>query len=690
MGDRLLNDLMDVNSSLSTVIFEQMQEGVMILDRDFNIVSLNPWAQKVTLYSENEIVGTHFSKLFVDKHKYELILLHIKQDGKWVGEVWKTRKNGVIYPEWMNVQSVNTNENLVTNYCIVFRDMSRQKNSITELKLAEKALENTSEGVLITDIRGKIISVNPAFEIVTGYSEAEVIGRNPNILQSGIHNKMFYKNMWEYIHKFGTWKGEIWNRRKNGEIYPEWINISSIKDENGVVTNFVAVFSDITDRKLAEEQLKELAHIDTLTGVANRYSFNERFQNLLGTAKTHKQQLALLFLDLDRFKYINDTLGHNLGDKLLKSVSSRIQGLLKNKDMIARLGGDEFVIIITNIKHPKEAKIHAQQIIDCLTDSFILEKQEIFVSTSIGISLYPHDGTTKDELLRKADKAMYKAKSMGRNKYEFYHSDFHENETTYFQMETKLRKALENNEFFLVYHPLLDVDKKKITGVEALIRWEQRDLGTIPPSEFIPLAEETGLIIPISDWVMGRALEDLKKIHLAGYPNIRMSINISAMYFNQDDLLKRVKHIIDETNVNPHYIDFELTESMIMSNATKTIDKLVKLKQLGIKFSIDDFGTGYSSLSYLNRFPIDSLKIDQSFIRKLTVYHEDASIVEAIITMAHRLHLQVVAEGVENHKQLQFLRNESCDLIQGFYITKPIIISELIDFLEIWDEEIEL
>lgn len=685
-----LGDLGNATQCLSNIVFNQMQEGILVLNSEMTIVFSNPWAQKVTLYSEEEIIGVPFSHLFQQEVDYELMLSRLEHDQKWVGEVWKKRQNGEYYPEWMNIQSVKNMEDQILNYCVVFRDLSKQRNSQIELRLAEKALDNTDEGVLITDIDGKIISVNPAFEIVTGYTENEVIGKTPSILQSGIHDKNFYKTMWEQIFTAGNWKGEIWNKRKNGEVYPEWINISSIKDETGKVSNLVAVFSDITDRKLAEEQLKQLAHRDTLTGVANRYSLNERLQTLIETSSKYNQQLALLFLDLDRFKYINDTLGHNLGDLLLKSVSSRIKNLIKNKDMIARLGGDEFVIIIPNLRHAKEANIIAQKIIDSMQSSFLLEAQEIYVSTSIGISLFPHDGSTKEELLRNADKAMYKAKSRGRNKFEFYHSDFHENEPTQYRLETKLRKALENNEFYLVYHPQVELHSKKIVGVEALLRWNQKELGIVSPGDFIPLAEETGLINSISDWVIRRALEDAKKINLAGFSNLMMSINISPMYFYQDDFLKRVSRMIRDTNTNPRFIEFELTESMIMSNASETINKLVRLKQLGIKLSIDDFGTGYSSLSYLNRFPIDSLKIDQSFIKKLCVYHEDASIVEAIITMAHKLHLKVVAEGVESKKQFQFLQNENCDYIQGFYITKPIVYPELLELLQIWDEEIDL
>lgn len=663
-----------------------MEEGIIVLDRQLNIISLNPWAQKVTGFIEDEILNKNFSILFAESKEFDNVLLHVKQNGNWNGEVTKRRKTDDLYPEWMDIRAIHKEGN-ISNYVVVFRDITKQKWSQKEIRLAAKVLENTSEGVLVTDEMGRILSVNPAFEIVTGYSEKEVLGLYPNILQSGIHNKEFYEEMWKQIKATGHWKGEIWNKRKNGEIFPEWITISSIKDDNGLVTNHVAVFSDITDRKHAEEQLKRLAHFDSLTGVANRYSLNSRLSDLIGTAKTYNQQLAVLFLDLDRFKHINDTLGHSYGDQLLKGVSSRLKNLIKNKDMIARLGGDEFVIVLPNLKHVREAVHIAESIIHSLTQPFLLEKQEVYISTSIGISLFPHDGQSLESLLRNADKAMYQAKSLGRNQYELYHSDMHQDESLHMMMENYLRKAIDREELFLLYHPQIDVKTKAIVGIEALVRWNSKEIGIVSPVDFIPLAEETGLIIPISEWIIKKACNDLNKIHLKGFTNIRMSINISALHFNQDGFVKSISDIIQDTNVNPYSVELELTESMIMPNATETIGKLVKLKQLGIKLSIDDFGTGYSSLSYLNRFPVDTLKIDRSFIQKLCVYKEDYSIVQAIITMAHKLHLKVVAEGVESKKQFEFLEKEKCDLIQGFFIVKPQPFPDLVDFLESWDQE---
>lgn len=664
--------------SLAEIVFEHMQEGIIVLDQKLTIVSINRWAEKVLGTNEKEIIGTSYSTLFHNVKDFHLITFHIKDKGDYQGEVLKKRKNGEIYSEWMNIRSVLSAVQDNVHYVVVFRDLSIIKTSQFERRFAAKVLENTSEGVIVTDDKGRILTVNPAFEIVTGYTIDDVLGENPRMFQSGIHNQDFYKNMWDELIRTGNWQGEIWNKKKDGELFPEWLSISSIEDADGRVINYVAVFSDISDRKHAEEQLRRLAHFDTLTGVANRYSLNKRLESLLQTAVKHNQQLAVLFLDLDRFKYINDSLGHNFGDLLLKEISLRLRGLIRNKDLIARFGGDEFVIVL----------LVAENIIKSIAQPFFLEHHEVYVSTSIGISFFPSDGETMKTLLRNADKAMYMAKSCGRNQFELYHTDMHQNESKRMKMENYLHKALEKNEFFLVYHPIVNTRSNQIEGIEALIRWENKEFGIVNPSTFIPLAEETGLIIAISEWVIEQACKDIQKIHLRGYKNIYISINISAIQFNQVAFVNSVRNIIEKTNASPNSIVFEVTESMIMPNASETIGKLVKLKRLGIKLSVDDFGTGYSNLSYLNRFPLDTLKIDKSFIDKITVSSDDLAIVQAIITMAQRLHLNVVAEGIENKKQYQLLRKENCDFIQGFYITRPLSFDDLIEFLESWDEEL--
>jgi diguanylate cyclase (GGDEF)-like protein/PAS domain S-box-containing protein len=677
-----------VNESLIDIIFQNIQEGILVLDPFFQILSINPWGEKITEYGEDELRGCEFSRLFMDLNDFERLKNHIHKDGKWCGEIWKKRKSGEIYQEWMNVSGVYRKDGKLINIVIVFRDLTKQKKSQCETRLAAKVFENINEGVMVTDQNGHILSVNPAFEIVTGYQEEEVVGKNPNLLQSGIHNRKFYQKMWKEMIEKGIWKGEIWNKRKNGEIYLEWLTISSVKDEDGNVTNYVAVFSDITDRMETEEQLRILAHHDSLTGVNNRYSLLKRLEDLLNTAQKYNQQLAVLFLDLDRFKHINDTHGHHYGDLLLKSVAARLKGLLRNKDVIARFGGDEFVIVLPNIKHPKDAAKYAEEIVHSLREPFMLEQHEAYISTSIGISLYPFDGTSVKNLLKNADKAMYQAKARGRNQFEFYHKDMHSNQTAKMKMENYLRKALDRKEFYLEYQPQIETNTGMISGVEALIRWNQPELGRVSPGDFIPIAEDTGMILPISEWVIETAFEDMKKLHVMGFPNLKVSINISAQHFARDEFFNTIEKLIQRSNINPYCVELELTERVIMPNAPEAINKLVKLKQLGIKLSVDDFGTGYSSLSYLNKFPIDTLKIDQSFIKNIHQYKEDFSIVKAIITMAKQLHMKTVAEGVENKKQFDLLLAEGCDQVQGFFITKPLRFQQLKEFLSEWDHEI--
>lgn len=550
--------------------------------------------------------------------------------------------------------------------------------------IAKNIFKYSNESIIITDAQNRILFVNPAFEIVTGYSAEEVIGKNPRILQSGMQDEQFYKKMWNDIKQHGVWKGEIWNKRKDGELYLEWLTISVVKDQKGNVTNYVAIFSDITEHKRNVEQLTRLALYDTLTNVPNRYLLEKELESIIRMSKKHNQSFALLFLDLDRFKNINDTLGHRVGDMLLKETAQRLKRMLRKQDTIARFGGDEFVIILPNLKHIREAAYMAEKIVESLKRPFCFNHQEIYISTSIGISVYPYDGTDKETLIRMADRAMYQTKKNGRNQYALYHAGMYGNDKQLFQLETALRKALERGEFELYYQPQLDIKTKQIRAVEALIRWNHPEKGFISPGMFIPLAEESGLITPISDWIMMQACEHLKQLQLR-FPYVKMSINISPIYFQEIDFLKKLQKTIESVNVNPRLIELELTESAVMPHAEQSVERLTKLKMMGMSIAIDDFGTGFSSLSYLHRFPIDILKIDRSFTKQLSRYQQDSAIVKAIIMMAHSLQIRVVAEGVETKKQYQILEKQSCDFVQGYYVSKPLSISELYEFLDMWN-----
>lgn len=548
-------------------------------------------------------------------------------------------------------------------------------------KVNEMIYSYVQEGIMVTDANGIILSVNPAFQVVTGYLEEEVIGQRPNILRSGIQSQRFYDDMWAMIRKEGMWSGEIWNKRKDGELYPEWLTILAVTDDKGLVEQYVGVFTDITNQKTAEEELKKMAHSDPLTGIANRYSYNVRMKSLLETSKKYGQKMAVLFLDLDRFKQVNDTFGHEAGDQLLIQVSDRIKSLLHNKDITARFGGDEFLVTLTNIHHPREAFRLADRVIQSFSAPFMVAGHEIYMSTSIGISFFPEDGLDAHTLLQKADKAMYESKQNGRNRFSAYHQELETENEEIWTMEMELRKAIERGELSIVYQPQVDVKTKTVAGAEALLRWNNRHFGKVSPSEFIPLAEETGLIIPIGLWVLKQVCQDLKKIIQIGFNDVPLAVNVSPIQFLEDNFIKSIRNIISEENVPAHLLDLEVTESTVMPNAEKSVQRLTKLKNIGFKLSIDDFGTGYSSLSYLNRFPLDHLKIDRHFIQTIDRHGDDASIVKAIITMAHRLHLKVIAEGVENEQQIQFLISEACDYIQGYYYSKPVSITELMDFL---------
>ncbi|WP_419095296.1 putative bifunctional diguanylate cyclase/phosphodiesterase [Ureibacillus endophyticus] len=568
----------------------------------------------------------------------------------------------------------------------MLKKLSENGNLVNSYQVFTKIFENVYEGIMVTDAEKNIIIVNPAFEIVTGYKFKEVVGKNPTLLQSGVHDRSFYLNMWKSLADHDIWQGEIWNRRKTGEIYPEWLTILKIKDENGNVTNYCGIFTDLSERKTVENELKKRALTDSLTDVNNRFAFLEKMNTLL-LESSNTVQHAVFFLDLDRFKQVNDTLGHSIGDLLLVEVAKRIKRLLKHKDIIARYGGDEFVITLTNIHHPREAAKFAEEVIREVEQPIMINNQELFVSTSIGISIYPHDGVTTEELVNRADKAMYFSKQNGRNRFSFYFEELNTDNERLIALDTEIRKAIEHRDFELYYQPKVDSKKNKIIGVEALVRWKNEKLGFVSPGEFIPYAEETGLIIPISEIILEKACEELAVLRMAGYSNLTISINISSIHFQQQNFLESIQRILEKYNTSAQNFEIEVTERTVMNSEEETIRKLVRLKQLGFKLSIDDFGTGYSSLSYLVRFPLDYLKIDRSFIHHIVTLDDKQAVVDAIIQMAHRLKMEVIAEGVESIQQINILRDMGCDYIQGYFYSKPIPMDELIEFLQLWEYE---
>ncbi|MDO9227873.1 MAG: EAL domain-containing protein [Pseudomonadota bacterium] len=553
----------------------------------------------------------------------------------------------------------------------------------TNLRQAAAVFENTREGVVITDLTPSILTVNCAYTAITGYEAAEVLGRNPSLLKSGRQDEAFYQALWANVRETGHWQGEIWNRRKNGEIFPQLLTISTVYDGEGLPSHYVGVMTDISQLKQSEARLEHLAHYDPLTDLPNRLLLQSRLEHALERAERHQQQLAVLFLDLDRFKNVNDSLGHPVGDELLEALARRLSERLREDDTLGRLGGDEFLVLLENLGRAEEAAGVAQTLLQLLDQPFSLPSgHEVYVGASIGISLYPGDGATVTELIKNADVAMFQSKEQGRNTASFYTPTLTVAANERLGMESRLRRALVNGEFVLHYQPQLDAQSGALIGCEALVRWNSPDEGMISPLRFIPLAEETGLIVPLGEWVLRTACAQAKAWRDAGMPPLLMAVNLSGRQLQQRDIVLRVAAVLEETGLPADHLKLELTESMIMGRGEQAVELLHALKALGLFLSIDDFGTGYSSLAYLKRFPIDELKIDQGFVRDIPHDLNDMEIAAAIIAMARNLNLKVMAEGVETQEQLDFLRRQGCHAYQGYLFSRPVPADEFTRLLK--------
>lgn len=608
------------------------------------------------------------------------------EKGQWSGEIWNKRKNGEIYPEWLTITAIKDENEKLINYTGIFTDISVYQKNESDLRLYERVFAASLEGIMITDKRGVIVSVNPSFTTLTGYTRVEVIGETPSILNSGRQNTDFYINMWSSIHEKGFWKGEIWNKKKSGEVYPEWLSISTIYDKNQETINYVGVFSDITERKESEEYLKYLANYDTLTDLPNRVLFKARLEVAIENAKRYDKKVAILFLDLDRFKGINDTLGHNVGDYVLKQVAERLSQNVRKSDTVARLGGDEFTIILPEIKKEDVAISVVNKIFKALTYPFFYKEQELFITTSIGITFYPDDAISIENLLINADSAMYKAKEQG-NRFALYTPEINDKLSRDRIIEQGLHKALDRAELTIYYQPQIDLKTKKIIGLEALLRWIHPESGYVFPAEFIPVAEQTGLIVPIGEWVIKEACRKNKDWQEKGYPSITLAVNLSARQFMDSNLVPTIIRILKETKLDPKYLDLEITESISIYNINKIIQILTELKAIGVNVSIDDFGTGHSSLSYLKSFPITHLKIDKSFVDDIVSDKSNLVIIKAIIEMAHGLDLKVIAEGVESKEQLLYLEKLNCNAAQGYIFSRPLPTLEIEKLLAEYSQE---
>ena len=570
---------------------------------------------------------------------------------------------------------------VVRAICSQATDVSQSRHAEEQLRLAAKVFDRSGEAIVITDSRGHIITANAAFTTITGYALGEVIGKNPSLLQSGRHSRDFYAAMWQQLQEHGSWQGEIFNRRKDGEIYPEWLTINSVADESGNVVNYVAIFSDITAIKSSQRRIEFMATHDTLTGIPNRSLLLDRLKHGLSQAKRKHHQLAILFIDLDNFKTINDSLGHEVGDTLLKIATERLQSCVRDSDTLARLGGDEFVILLTDTE-PAEIHRIAGRIVDFLSASFEIHEQHLYVSASIGISLFPDDGDDSVTLLKHADTAMYRAKEQGRNQYTFFSNDMKVMALQRLTLETGLRAALDNHHLRMVYQPQYEIGNGRLSGAEALLRWKDPVMGEVSPAQFIPIAEGCGLMVTLGQRVMEMVLRQIADWQASGLTVPRIAINVSAQQLRDSGFIERLGEQIAVLKIDPATLGIELTESALMERIETTGALLTQLETLGFSISIDDFGTGYSSLSYLKRLPIHELKVDRSFVDGIADESDDRAIAIAIIDMAHALGMRVVAEGVENAEQLAVLASEGCETAQGYYFSRPLEADAFADLLK--------
>lgn len=671
----LLQSLID---SIPDLIFVKDLNGVYL--------SNNSAFEEFVGFGSKEIIG----KTDYDLFQRDVAAFFREQDQKMLrAGVSRRNEEWVSYPDGRRVllETLKTPyrgpDGEILGLIGISRDSTERERIENRLRQAAVVFQNTGDSVIITDINSNIIAVNQAFTEVMGYTEDEVMGKNANIIQSGKHDEPYYKTMWDQLNTSGHWRGQIWNRHKSGQVVPGLLSINAVEDEAGSPTHYVGVFTDISDIKRAEDELHHLAHHDPLTGLPNRLLFGDRLSHTIEHAHRNRQQFALLFLDIDRFKYINDSLGHAMGDQLLQEIARRLQRCIRGSDTVARLGGDEYLIILDNIHDVSYANRIAMKITEAIAEPVELDDRSLRISASLGISLYPQDGDDPVTLTKHADTAMYRAKEEGRDRIRFYSPEMTTRAFQHLAMENNLRRALDNGEFELYYQPQIDLISQKIVGVEALLRWNAGERGIVGPDEFIPIAEDTGLILPIGEWVLTEACRQLNIWRQMEFDDLEMSINLSGIQLLGGDLTQCLAGILEScASLEQGKVTLELTESVLMEDADAALEVMDELKKLGLRLSIDDFGTGYSSMSYLKRFPVDELKIDRSFIKDILDNQNDRAIIEAILALGHSLGLKVVAEGAEDIHQVKLLQTLSCDRCQGFHFSKPLPAAEMTAMLE--------
>ena len=660
---------------------EHSDNTVVITDPDKKITYVNETFEKVTGYKQDEVLGENPNILksgTQSEEFYKELNAKLSRGEKWEGQFVNKRKDGSFFYEKASIVPVSLHDKLL-GYLALKLDITEYVEQNNKLAQAASVFENTEEAIIIADKEGKVLSINSAFTKIYGYTLEEVQGKSLRTLHSQAQNKQFYQEMWQQIEENGIWRGKIINKTKDGELIPVWTTIKRIVDDKGEVVNYTAIQTDLREIESSQAKADYLAYHDPLTGLYNRINFEEYLKHALTIAKRNDTQLALLFIDLDRFKVINDTLGHDIGDKVLIQVAQKLKSLLRESDFIARWGGDEFVVILENITSASDAALVANNIIDALQKPVKVDKHKLLTTASIGISLFPENGEDIQTLIKHADSAMYLAKDEGKNNYRYYTHDLSREIQKKLDIDMALHNALDNHEMYMVFQPQYSLKTDEIISAEALIRWENEKLGFVPPDQFIPIAEDSGAIIKIGYFVFEESCKALCRFKEAGLNLQYIAVNVSSIQFREVHLLDTFLAIVQRYGLKASDIEIEITERFMMEQTTQNMRLLQKFRDKGFKISIDDFGTGYSSMSYLKELPVDTIKIDKSFVDDIGEGSSNNVIIEAIIALAKTLGYSIVAEGIETKEQEMFLQDVRCDLGQGYLFSKPHKADELID-----------
>lgn len=689
----LANQRLQTSEQRYRLLAENISDVIWSTDAEFRLDYISPSVVAVLGYSPGELLSRGFDDIvvgpqfrqFMDALLDELRpLVHQADGAQQLREQGFQRQisfdclrlDGSKCPVELRVSLMWSQQGRFLGLLGIARDISEQRRTENRLRLAATVFENTTGAIVVTDPVGYIVQVNENFSQITGYLADEVIDQTPQLFSSPVHGESFYPDILRTLRQQGRWEGELWQRRKSGEDFPSWAGINAVYDHEGDLVSYVCFFVDISERKANEARIESLAYYDALTGLPNRTLFQDRLGNALQQAQRRNEWLAVMFLDLDRFKPINDTLGHAAGDALLREVARRLCDCVRDSDTVARMGGDEFTVLLVGLKSRDSAmaaSVHvAEKVLASLAPAFVLQEREFFISASIGIALCPQDGQEASALLKFADTAMYHAKSTGKATFQFYQNEMNSQALERLSLEAELRRALQEDSLSLHFQPQFDCASLQLSGAEVLLRWQHPRLGAVPPSVFVPIAEEIGLVGNLGEWVLDRACQQWAQWRDAGLHLPRLGVNVSAQQFAGGQVVGQVRAVLERYALDPAVLELELTESVLLRDVEDTMQALAGLKALGVGIAVDDFGTGYSSLSYLKEFPIDTLKIDRGFIQAMAADSRDARLSQAIIAMARSLHLRVVAEGVESDEQLQLLRGFGCDEVQGYLLGHPV------------------